>query len=104
MYVVMNRVPVAAGWEGAFEERFRKRAGQVEKNPGFVRMNVLKPVTPGGCYLVSTEWASKAAFEAWVSSADFKAAHSNPLPAEAYAGEGKMEQFEIVVTAQAAAV
>ena len=30
MYIVANRVPVAAGWEEQFEERFRNRAGQVE--------------------------------------------------------------------------
>lgn len=103
MYVVMNRVPVAAGWGDAFEERFRKRAGQVEKNPGFVRMHVMKPVTPNTSYVVSTVWESKAAFEAWVGSEDFKTAHSNPLPREAYDGEGKMEQFEIVVAAEAEA-
>jgi heme-degrading monooxygenase HmoA len=101
MFVVMNRVPVAPGWEHAFEERFRERAGQVERNPGFVRMEVLKPETPDTPYLVSTVWESQEAFRAWVGSEDFKAAHSNPLPREAYRGEGKMEKFDVVITARA---
>lgn len=101
MYVVMNRVPVAPGWEQAFEERFQKRAGQVERNPGFVRMDVMKPATPDAPYVVSTVWESEDAFQAWVGSEDFKAAHSNPLPREAYRGEGRMEKYEIVISAQA---
>lgn len=100
MFSVVNRVFVAAGWEDAFEERFRKRAGQVEKNPGFVRMQLMRPVTPDTPYQVTTVWESRAAFEAWVESEDFKAAHSNPLPKQAYGGGGKMEQFEVVISAE----
>lgn len=103
MFMVMNRVPVAEGWEETFEERFRSRAGQVENNPGFVRMQVLRPLAPGGSYVVSTLWESKEAFEAWVGSEDFKAAHANPLPGEAYSGEGKLEQYEVVLGVQAPA-
>jgi len=98
----MNRVSVAPGWEQAFEERFQQRAGQVERNPGFVRMDVLKPETPDAPYVVSTVWESEDAFHAWVGSEDFKSAHANPLPRDAYRGEGKMERFEIVITAHAA--
>ncbi|HYQ72841.1 MAG TPA: antibiotic biosynthesis monooxygenase, partial [Gammaproteobacteria bacterium] len=46
MYIVTNRVPVAEGFETLFEERFRNRAGQIDKQPGFVRMQVLKPDMP----------------------------------------------------------
>jgi heme-degrading monooxygenase HmoA len=98
MFVVVNRVPVAQGWEQAFVERFRNRLGQVEKNAGFVRMEVLAPQSPGTPFAVTTYWESKDAFEAWVGSEDFKAAHANPLPSEAYAGEGQLEQFEVAVS------
>lgn len=101
MYIVTNRVPLASGWEEAFEERFRKRAGQVEQQPGFVRMHVLKPDAPDLPYLVETTWRDKSAFQAWLESDDFKAAHSNPLPKEAFDGEGRIEAFEVVVTAEA---
>lgn len=101
MYVVTNRVPVVPGWEQAFEERFQQRAGHVERNPGFVRMDIMKPESTDSPYVVSTVWESKDAFQAWVGSEDFKSAHSNPLPREAYRGEGKMEKFEIVISAQA---
>jgi hypothetical protein len=33
MFIVANRVPVAEGYQEMFEERFRNRAGQIEKQP-----------------------------------------------------------------------
>ena len=99
MYIVTNRVPVAAGYEEMFEERFRNRAGQIDKQAGFVRMQVLKPDTPDTPYLVQTTWVDKAAFEAWVGSEDFKTAHRNPMPREAFSGEGRIEMFEVIIEA-----
>lgn len=102
MYVVTNRVPVALDWREKFEERFRNRAGQVDKQPGFVRMDIMRPQDDGDPYLVLTVWENAKAFQDWVGSEDFKIAHQNPLPKEAYNGEGKMEQHTIVISAHAA--
>ncbi len=99
MYIVNNRVPVAEGYEEMFEERFRKRAGQVEKQAGFVRMSILKPETEDTPYVVMTAWQDKAAFENWVGSEDFKLAHQNPMPKEAFSGEGRIEMFEVIIEA-----
>jgi heme-degrading monooxygenase HmoA len=99
MFCVINRVPIAPEWWTAFEERFRNRAGQVEHQDGFVRMEILRPQDEGTPYLVQTLWRDRAAFEAWLGSEDFKAAHANPLPEEAYAGEGRIESFEVIISA-----
>ena len=100
MYIVANRVPVATGWEEAFEERFRRRAGQVDQQPGFVRMQILRPVETGDPYIVLTTWDSHEAFRAWIGSEDFKAAHRDPLPKEAFNGDGKLEQHEVIIAAE----
>ena len=100
MFIVANRVPVAAGWEETFEERFQKRAGQIDKQPGFMRMQILKPARDDSPYVVLTTWQDKASFEAWVGSEDFKMAHSNPMPKEAFDGEGKMEMHEVIIEAE----
>ena len=100
MFIVANRVPVASGWEDTFEERFRQRAGQIDKPPGFVGMQVLKPQSDDTPYVVLTSWQDKAAFEAWVGSDDFKLAHSNPMPREAFDGEGKLEMYEVIVAGE----
>ena len=99
MYIVTNRVSVTEGYVDTFEQRFRERAGQIDKQPGFVQMQVLRPETPDTPHLVQTTWIDKQAFEAWVGSEDFKLAHQNPMPKEAFAGEGRIERFEVVITA-----
>jgi len=104
MYVVANRVPVAAGWEQRFEARFRARAGQIEKQPGFVRMQILRPTSEATPYVVLTTWEDEAAFHAWVGSEDFKQAHRNPLPKEAIDSDGPvpggLESFEVIIAAE----
>ncbi len=107
MYVVANRVPVAAGWEERFEARFRARAGQIEKQVGFVRMQILRPAGEMTPYVVLTTWESEAAFNAWVGSEDFRRAHQNPLPEEAINSDGPvrggLECFEVIISAEAGA-
>ena len=101
MYIVANRVPVASSWREQFEERFRTRAGQIDQQPGFVRMQVLRPADAESPYVVLTTWRDKTAFEAWVGSEDFRLAHQHPLPTEAYTGAGRLEHHEVVITAEA---
>ncbi len=98
-YVVANRVPVKPAWREAFEERFRQRAGEVEKQPGFVRMEVLRPTEENGFYVVLTHWKDQAAFEQWVASDDFRTAHQNPLPREAFGEGGSLERHEVIIAA-----
>lgn len=100
MFIVANRVAVASAWEESFEERFRQRAGQIDKQPGFMRMQILKPESDDTPYVVLTTWQDKASFEAWVHSEDFKLAHSNPMPKEAFDGEGKLEMYEVIIDAE----
>lgn len=98
MYIVTNRVMVNAEFKEQFEERFRARAGQVDKQAGFVRMDVMRPLEEDVPFLVMTVWQDEKAFLAWVESEDFKLAHQNPLPKEAYASGGGMERHELVVS------
>ena len=99
MFVVANRVYVTSEWADKFEERFRNRAGQIEKQVGFVRMEILRPLNEGSPYVVLTTWKDQQAFENWVGGDDFKRAHQNPLPKEAFSREGQFEQHEIIISA-----
>jgi heme-degrading monooxygenase HmoA len=101
-YVVANRVSVKPEYRADFEARFRRRAGEVDKQPGFVRMEILRPVSDDGLYIVLTHWADQAAFEAWMQSDDFKAAHANPLPKEAFGEGGGLERHEVIISTEAA--
>ncbi|MDH5378168.1 MAG: antibiotic biosynthesis monooxygenase [Gammaproteobacteria bacterium] len=100
-YVVCNRVPVLPGYEEMFEERFRNRAGKIELQPGFVRMQVLKPRSENTPFVVFTTWENEQAFLNWVDSEDFREAHRNPMPKEAFSSSGGgLEQFEVVILAE----
>ncbi|EDN67965.1 Antibiotic biosynthesis monooxygenase [Beggiatoa sp. PS] len=99
MFVVANRIYVTPEWADRFEERFRHRAGQIEKQVGFVRMEILRPISDSSPYVVLTTWQDKPAFENWVGSDDFKMAHQNPLPKEAFSREGQFEQHEVIISA-----
>ncbi len=98
-YVVANRVYVKSEFSEQFEQRFQNRSGEIDKQKGFVKMEVLKPVSEQTPYVVLTHWQDEAAFKNWVGSEDFKIAHQNPMPKEAFLEGGSMEQHEVVVMA-----
>ena len=114
MFIVTNRIPVAAGHEEDFEERFRNRAHLIDQHPGFVKNLILRPIqrrfdhqTGGwketdeqGYYLVQTYWESQEAFWDWTRSESFRIAHSNRPPAEMFAGSNVLEIHEIALSTE----
>ena len=111
MLVVTNRIPVATGYEEAFEKRFADRAGLVDSSPGFVRSEIHRahpmifdrtkkewvdvPTTPT-FYEVKTWWGSLDDFVAWTGSESFREAHSNPPPKEMFAGPNELAMHEVL--------
>jgi heme-degrading monooxygenase HmoA len=99
MIVVSNRLQVAKGQEQEFEKRFEGRARLVENMPGFVRLEILRPVK-SDYYIVLTHWQEEASFRAWTDSAEFKEAHRNRPPAEIFAGPNVFEMHEVIQHAE----
>ena len=108
MIVVSNRVPVAKGHEAEFAERFRNRVGLVERHPGFVRLEILRPepLTVGGqqmggsdYHVVLTYWERKEDFLAWTASDDFRTAHSQQAPRDMVVGPNVFEMHEVIQSA-----
>ena len=96
-YVVANRVFLKQEYNQEFEQRFKDRAGQIDKQPGFVRMEVLKPQSENTPYVVLTHWQDEKAFRNWVGSDDFKVAHQNPMSKDAFLDGGGLEQYEVII-------
>ena len=97
-YVVANRAFVKQQYAQEFEQRFRSRAGQINQQPGFVLMEVLKPQSEKTPYVVLTHWESEQAFQNWVGSEDFKLAHQNPMGKDAFFDGGGIEQYEVIIS------
>ena len=95
MIAVSNRLQVAKGQEAEFEKRFEGRARLVENMPGFVRLEILRPIK-SDYYIVLTHWTNEASFRAWTDSAEFKEAHRNRPPSEIFAGPNVFEMHEVI--------
>ena len=91
MFVMMNRMQVPKEWQLRFEEVFKDRAKAVDRRPGFIKAEILKPMQ-GDTYVVMTHWEKKEDFEAWVGSKEYKEGHQR-------VGEFK-ENGKMVLTSQ----
>lgn len=98
MFIVNNRIPVNPEHAAAFEKTFSERAGQVDGMPGFVAFQLLRPQSEDQPYVVMTTWQSRAHYEAWVNSDEFKQGHaaSSTLPRETFLGRPTLETFEVI--------
>ena len=95
MVVVSNRIQVATGHEQEFEARFQGRARLVEHRPGFVRLEILRPIK-SDYYVVLTYWEDETSFRAWTESAEFQEAHRNRPRAEIFAGPNVFEMHTVI--------
>src|SRR4029450_10703667 len=98
MISVANRIYVKTEYADAFEQRFRDRAGLVDKMPGFISNQVLRPVNEGDPYVVFTLWNSRQDFLNWVRSDEFVKGHaqSGTLPKDAFPQANGLEMHEVV--------
>ena len=78
MFIAMNRFRVKRGSEEAFETVWLTRDTYLDRVPGFIEFHLLKgPETEDHTlYASHTIWQTKAAFEAWTKSEEFRAAHA----------------------------
>jgi heme-degrading monooxygenase HmoA len=95
MIVVSNRIQVAPGHEQEFEARFEGRARLVEHRPGFVRLEILRPIK-SDYYVVLTYWEDEASFLAWTESPEFHEAHRSRPRAEIFAGPNVFEMHAVI--------
>ncbi len=98
MITVANRIYVKPEYADAFEMRFRERAGLVDKMPGFISNQILRPVNDGDPYVVFTTWMRRQDFLDWVRSDAFVKGHaqSGTLPKEAFSGPNVLEVHEVI--------
>lgn len=91
------RVPEGAGPE--LEKRFAARAGAVEKSPGFLGFQLLRPTAGEDRYFVVTQWDSEESFAAW-RDGDARAAHATPegeAPRKPVATGADLLEFDVVL-------
>jgi heme-degrading monooxygenase HmoA len=100
MFIAMNRFRVKRGSEEAFETVWLSRDTYLDRVSGFVEFRLLKgpEAEDHTLYASHSVWQSKAAFEAWTRSEEFRAAHArvgNNATGPLYLEHPKFEGFEV---------
>lgn len=93
--VKINAIDVPAGAGPELEKRFANRAHAVEKSPGFLGFQLLRPVKGDDRYFVVTHWESDEAFQAWATGRGAEAhagQQNNPVATGA-----SLLEFEVVL-------
>jgi heme-degrading monooxygenase HmoA len=83
-FAVCNNIPVTDEGRPIFEYRFNQRARLIEKEPGFVAIRVLRPLS-NDTYIIMTLWESEKHFKNWQQSKAYEKAHQK---------RGKQEEIE----------
>lgn len=100
MFIAMNRFKVARGSEEAFEQVWASRESHLDRLPGFLSFHLLKgpEAEDHTLYSSHTTWQSKAHFENWTKSEEFRMAHAhagNDTTGRLYLEHPKFEGFEV---------
>ncbi|UDY23174.1 antibiotic biosynthesis monooxygenase family protein [Nocardioides sp. Kera G14] len=97
--VKINAIKVPEGAGAELEKRFAARAGTVEKSPGFLGFQLLRPTAGDERYFVVTQWESEEAFAAWRdgSAAAAHAAPEGEAPRKPVATGADLLEFEVVL-------
>lgn len=75
-FVAINTLTVPAEMRDTLEQRFARRAGEVDQMEGFEAFELLRPVEGQDRYLVYTRWDSRESFQAWTESQGFQKGHA----------------------------
>lgn len=74
-FVAINYITCQKNYQQRFEELFKSRAHAIDRMPGFVNMQVLKPNKDEDDYLIVSFWESEDAFKKWTNSPEFIEGH-----------------------------
>jgi heme-degrading monooxygenase HmoA len=101
MYIAMNRFKVVKDATQDFEQVWLGRDSHLGEMPGFVEFHLLRGPEHEDhvLYASHTIWSSKADFEAWTRSEQFRKAHGRvPSTKPLYLGHPQFEGFETIRT------
>jgi heme-degrading monooxygenase HmoA len=101
-FIAMNRFKIRPGGEETFETIWKSRESRLKELKGFREFRLLKGPEGDGHTLYSSHviWDSRADFEAWTKSEQFRDAHKNAGKREGESpimGHPQFEGFETVL-------
>ncbi len=103
--VRINAIEVPEGMGERIEQMFAKRLGAVDKEPGFLGFELLRPTGDNESrYFVGTPWETGEAFDAWVNSENFQHGHQGAQGAgqqgPPVSSGAELLSFDVVLSSQ----
>lgn len=74
-FVSQSEIEVKPETATMLESAFRARSRLVDQHDGFLGLELLRDIHRPGRYVLLTRWRNRESFRAYLTSADFKAAH-----------------------------
>ena len=74
-FVAINYITCNDDYRARFEELFATRAHAIDRMPGFISFELLKPNEDDNTYLIVSHWEREADFQRWTSSEEFVEGH-----------------------------
>ncbi|OBF45614.1 monooxygenase [Mycobacterium sp. 852002-50816_SCH5313054-b] len=93
--VKINAIEVPADAGPELEKRFAHRAHAVDRQPGFLGFQLLRPIKGENRYFVVTHWESEDAFQTWAQGPAIEA-HAGERANPVATGASLLE-FEVVM-------
>lgn len=73
-FVAINYITCEDHYKERFEELFSTRKHAIDTMPGFIDMEVLRPLE-GNVYLIMSHWENEESFKSWTGSEAFLEGH-----------------------------
>ena len=80
-FAVFNHIPVSDEGRPLFEYHFKNFIGEIENEPGFIAIRVLRPLS-GDTYVIFTLWENDRFYKSWKTFNSFEHVHSNKVEKE----------------------
>jgi len=99
MHVVLSKFRVINGMQDAVLDAFRLRPHQVDNEPGFIRMEVLRPQGCTDEFWLITTWQTEEYWHQWYHSHRYKLSHQGiPAGLKLDPSYTEIRHFELVAT------
>jgi heme-degrading monooxygenase HmoA len=97
MFVFVSHLTVPPADHEALERHFRNRSHLVERCPGFLYLQLLKPEKGPATHTFVTAWEDRAAFRSYMASEERARAHGNEPGDILERTAVRHEAFEVVL-------
>ncbi len=102
MFIFISHLSVPEDDHEAIETHFRERSRLVDDFPGFLYLQLLRPLAGDASHVFLTAWEDRAAFTRYMKSYEHGVSHSREPEAIMARTEVRHEAFEVLMDSRVA--